>query len=138
MTEEQNEAERRKFVRINTQNLLTCQIYTIPSSSGLQEDLCTKNISAGGLLFESKEKFDLNDILRLEINLPGWEDFKPAFYKPSDISETRPLVILGKVVRIESLEHKTFDVGVKIEGIDEGHHMALEKYINECIKNNNS
>ena len=88
-----------------------------------------KDISAGGLLFECKRKYDIGNLLKLEIVIPGWEKFKSEFYKPDESSRSKPLIALASVVRVEMVKPGLYDIGVSFAGIDEGHQSALLQYI---------
>lgn len=126
--------DRRRYVRISKSSLMECQEYSIPETAEKEVGLVSKNISAGGLLFETKTEYALGSVLRLEVSLSGWERYKPEFYKPESVTQHGPLVILGEVVRIEAISEGKYDIGVKITGIDEGHRLALEKFIKEEIR----
>jgi len=125
-----NEQERRKYLRMPVERLLKCEKYSIPrppESERLQ--LKTKNLSGGGLLFSSKQEFKPGDLLRLEVDLSGWEKYKPEFYKPDATISSKPLMILASVSRVQPQKDGTFDIGVSYSGLDEGHRLALIKFL---------
>jgi len=127
--------ERRKYVRINARHIIKCEIYSIPRSPA--ENLVSahsKNLSAGGMLFESGRSFDSGEILRLELDIPGWEKYKAQFYKPDQTIVSKSLLVIGKVAHVAALADGRFDVGVDFIGLDDGHRWALAKYINTQIK----
>jgi len=135
MNESTPEMERRKYVRLTSQNVVKCEVYRITNGEDAEKQESTsKNISAGGLLFETKKQYDIGEVLKLEINLPGWQKFKPEFFKPDQLSGEKPLVALANVVRVESVSDGTYDVGVCLAGIDEGHQMAINKYIDQRLR----
>lgn len=121
-------AERRKFIRIPSKDIITCKKYGVVSGHDAQE-VMLRNISAEGILFQSKEQYALGDVVKIEIYLPGWEKFNQEFYKDDALSYQRPLVALGTVSRIELISSGTYDVGVYLSGVDEGHRWALGEYI---------
>ena len=127
--------ERRKFLRIPVRNIVRCQRYTIPPKASDEiVRAVSKNISAGGLLFESKRSFIIGDIVRLEIVLPGWERFIPQFYREFSDTVAQPLVIIGSVVRVEVIPAGTFDIGVIFQGIYDDQQWAIRKYIEDCLR----
>jgi len=129
------QVERRKYVRLAAQHIIKCEPYTIPAENGhTKEELLSKNISAGGILFEAHRHYAIGDIIRIEITIPGWDKYKPEFYKTQALSYSQPLVTLGSVVRVELVTENIYDIGVCLIGIDEKHQMALEKYIAEQRK----
>jgi hypothetical protein len=89
----------------------------------------TKSLSEGGILFGSDEAFEIGSLLKLELDIPGWEKFKPEFYKGNKPSGRQPLIVLGKVVRIEDVGKGQFDIGVAFTAMDQGHKLALKKYL---------
>ena len=44
------------------------------------------------------------------------------------------MIALGNVVRVEALASGLYDVGICLAGIDDGHQMAVERFINERLK----
>ncbi len=131
--------ERRKYVRIPVKQILNYEKFTARSLSigniEKKVETITRNMSAGGLLFETDEKFKLGTLLKLEMKVPGWEKFKAEFYKKDKTSRSGLVVILASVVRVEIIQPETkFDIGVCFVGIDKGHQGALSKYIKKEIK----
>ncbi|HPS20120.1 MAG TPA: PilZ domain-containing protein [Candidatus Omnitrophota bacterium] len=135
---EKMDNERRKYVRLPEHCVLKCEKLTTGELFGGTVEQhhiegVTKNISAGGVLLETKEPFKLGEIIKMEIALPGWEKFKSEFYKTDSVSRSHPLVVLGKVVRVETFGDK-YDMGICFVAIDEGHRWAVLKYVSEKNK----
>ncbi|MFT5207162.1 MAG: hypothetical protein ACI9CF_000911 [Candidatus Omnitrophota bacterium] len=130
-----NEHEKRKYTRLIARHVLQCQKYSFKDlNQAKRMTSVVKNISAGGALFESKEKYQIGDILKLEIDIKGWQKFDSGFYKSDLISGSKPIVALGSVVRMELVNpDQLYDVGVCFVGIDDGHQWTLIKYINNKI-----
>jgi hypothetical protein len=131
MTDSRNQ-ERRRYVRLEQGHVLRHEKYRfLPSPKGkpLNEGVL-RNYSGGGVLFESNVKYDIGDVLRLEITIPGWEMYKNEFYREDKIPRPEPVVILASVVRVEVFDAPGhYDVGAKFAGIDEGDRWALMKQI---------
>jgi len=68
-------------------------------------------------------------VLRIEIKIQDWEKFKPEFYKPDKLTVSKPLVAIVKVVRVEDIGGGQYEIGVDFSGMDEGHRIALAKYV---------
>jgi len=138
------EIERRKYFRIKSKNLITCKKFTVDDFSNNYESddmihAVLKNYTAGGLLFESVIKFNIGELLKLDITIPGWEKFKSEFYKEITSEEEQSLIILAKVVRVEAMNGDSkFEIGVSFSAIDKGHREALMKYIDQKIKEEKS
>lgn len=128
----QTQSERRKYLRIGDDFVLSCEEYSIPRIKK-QFKAVSKDLSAGGLLISTLSPFDLGTVLRFEISMTGWHLYKPEFRK-ADAKEDSPLIALGTVVRVEHLTDGSYEIGVRLDGVDEGHRMALEKYVKSHAK----
>ncbi|MCA9400444.1 MAG: PilZ domain-containing protein [Candidatus Omnitrophica bacterium] len=128
------EIERRKFVRI-PQNYILRFAPLNPedfTGSGLEQQILgvVKNLSVGGALFESRVPLSTGTLLKVEIELPGWEKFKSEFYKNDKTTQSSPLVALATVVRVEVIvPNDKFDIGVVFSAVDQGHKWALMQYV---------
>ena len=126
-------SEHRKFTRIKkTASIKHVKFHLGGDGNDALKSLC-KDISAGGILFESEVFYETNDIVRLEIDLPGWEKFKPEFFK-LHLTKSEPVIALVKVRRAISLKGGMYEIGASFVGIDEGHQMALAKFIKKQQK----
>ncbi len=132
--------EKRKYVRIPEEDLVVCAPFDMSVFGGASAMVTkrmhafTKSLSEGGILFESDQPFDIGVLLKLELDIPGWEKYKPEFYKGNVPSGRHPLVVLGKVVRIEDVGKGQFDIGVVFSAMDSGHKLALKKYLDVQAK----
>lgn len=66
--------ERRRFVRIPFWFVTKYRLYPydVESPQEFRQGI-GKNISAGGICFEAKDKFQKDDVLELEIDMPALE-----------------------------------------------------------------
>jgi len=129
--------ERRKFARIEEEDLLICELYDIHRSGGpdtASTSSFTKNVSEGGVLFESDTIFDLGTVLRLEIDIPGWNAYLKGTDRATASSARHPLTVLGKVVRVEDIGDGFFDIGVAFTAVDSEHREALRKYLEQASR----
>lgn len=125
----QDIVERRQFVRIDLQNIAKIEEYKI-GGKGERIDTLVKNISAGGILFETNYKYDIGVLLKLEVNIPGWDKYKTEFLKYDKSSASEPLVALAAVVRIEAIDlGSRYEIGACFINIDSDHLKALMHYI---------
>jgi hypothetical protein len=86
------------------------------------------DISAGGLLLSSPRDFPLGTLLKLELRVPGWGKHQGHF-GPAHDQDLRPLVAVGQVVRIETLDAGDFELGVKFLNVYPDDQEALRKFI---------
>ncbi|NTV29820.1 MAG: hypothetical protein HGA80_07055 [Candidatus Omnitrophica bacterium] len=139
MTDNQSqEKDRRKYVRLSEEDLIVCETFSAGTFEQQKSSdkfyAFTKNLGEGGILFESDVFFDIGVMLKLEIDIPGWEKYKAEFYKGDAPSGRKPFVVLGKVVRVEDIGGGRFDIGVVFMAVDGGHKMALHKYVEQSDK----
>ncbi len=135
----QHPSERRRYVRLEQHHMLRHEKYVLDMTGEqqmLQEGMI-KNYSLGGTLFESKVKYNVGDILKLAISIQGWERYKNEFYKHDKTSRRKPVIVLARVVRVETvvppsrepMADSVHDIAVEFVGIDEGDRWTLMKHI---------
>lgn len=123
-------AEQRRFVRLPKRNVVRFREFRFTDEPPRYFDAHYKDISGGGLLFESSHAFTVGTLLKIELKVHGWDRFKTEFFKPGSDSGSEPLVVLAEVVRVEAVEQdRKYDVGVIFVGIDESHRDALMRFI---------
>ena len=124
-------AERRTYRRIPmgaTVGFQELSFSTIPEpATSVYAD-----ISAGGLLLTSPRNYPLGTLLRLELRVPGWGKHQGRF-GPAHEQDLRPLVAVGQVVRIETLEEGEYELGVKFLNVYPDDQEALRKFIEASV-----
>ena len=129
------EGERRKYYRMPVDHLLEFREYRLSEGKDNPKMSNLKNVSGGGVLFESDSVLPVGTLLKMKLKIPGWQKHKTEFLKHDWGSSIEPLVALGYVVRIEEMEDgKNYEVGVVFECVDDDHRNALIKYIEELKK----
>ena len=124
--------ERRKYYRMPVDHLLEFREYSLSEGQDNLKLSNLKNISGGGILFESDSVLPVGTLLKMKLKIPGWQRHKTEFLKHDRDSTTEPLVALGHVVRVEEMEDgKNYEIGVFFECVDDDHRNALIKYIEE-------
>ena len=91
-----------------------------------------KDVSAGGLLLTSRHQCQLGTMLKLEIRVPGWGKHRKATFESLESLHQdwqRPLVAIGKVVRIEALENGRFELGVQFLNVYPDDLQALMAFV---------
>lgn len=131
-----DKSERRRYIRIPVSCVLKLEEFSFNNDSPTDVDeVDVKDLSAGGILIETAKKYELGDILKVELRVPGWEKFKPEFLKPGvEKQENSAIIALASVVRVEVLASGAYELGVRLTGIDDGHRLALERFIFETVK----
>jgi len=133
----ENAAERREHVRIEMSDIVKCFKTSLPGDTNTGTDTAkSKNVSAGGILIESSVKYSVGDVLRLEISLPGWADFKGgvlSLFKKKSNEDGEALQVVGRVVRVETVSDSIFFVGICYTDIAKADQKAVEKYIHKML-----
>lgn len=123
--------ERRKYYRMPMEHFIEFGEY---SFSGDQKKFESKlkDVSEGGILFESDHAPEIGSLIQLKLKIPNWHKHKTEFIKHDWASTPESLVTLGHVMRIEEVEAgNRYEVGVVFECIDDDHRNALAKYIGD-------
>ncbi|MFH1858625.1 MAG: PilZ domain-containing protein [Candidatus Omnitrophota bacterium] len=110
---EEVKTERRKYARVAT-NLYIA--YSLPGSESQEAGVfITKNVSGGGMLFESLREVAVGTLFDLAIHLP---------------TSPLPLLAKGKVVRVKKTRpYGRYDVGVSLVEIHEEDRRELVQYL---------
>ena len=105
--------ERRKFTRVATNLYIT---YCIPGTEEKEAGIfVSKDVSGGGILFESFREIPIGMVFNLSIHLP---------------TSPFPLPAKGKVVRMEKTRpYGRYDVGMSLIEISEENRRELVKYL---------
>jgi c-di-GMP-binding flagellar brake protein YcgR len=111
-----DESDRRKFARLN---ILVDVTYSKHAAFKDDKLTFTKNISRGGMCFVGYEKLKLNDVVDLNVFLPG---------------DSIPIIAIGKVVWVKEFNigdtsKKRYDVGVEFVEVAEQDVRRIDKYM---------
>ncbi len=124
--------ERRKYYRMPVDHLLEFREYCLSEGKDNLKMSNLKNVSGGGVLFESDSVLPVGTLLKMKLKIPGWQKYKTEFLKHDWDSTIEALVALGHVVRVEEMEEgKHYEIGVVFECVDDNHRDALINYIEE-------
>ena len=119
--------ERRQYRRIPLEASVSYQELSFHKGEEPAQS-SYRDVSVGGLLLESPRSYPLGTLLKLEIHVPGWGRYQNHFGPVQDI-ESRPLVALGIVVRIEQLDEGGFELGIKFQNVYPDDLAALMKFV---------
>lgn len=119
--------ERRQYRRMPLEATVSFQELSF-HKGGEPAQSSYKDVSVGGLLLESPREYPLGTLLKLEIRVPGWGRFQNHF-GPVQEADSRPLVALGTVVRIEQLDQGGFELGIKFQNVYPDDLAALMKFV---------
>ncbi len=109
--------ERRQFVRINTNFVVSYYVY--PGELNKTDMTLTRNVSLGGICFTTDKNFPKGTILHVTLRLP----------KVNHLIE-----VLAEVVYVKQEKNKKllFDIGIKFIKVEDKDLMILEQTIKNC------
>ena len=121
--------ERRRFERLARRDTILVKEFSYPERGEYQEARII-DISGGGLQIECQRLFAEKSILKIEMNLTGWQRFTPGFLKHFGQASSRPLVVLAEVIRCKAvIPGARYEAALVFTGIDESHRLALIRFI---------
>jgi hypothetical protein len=124
--------EKRKFVRIDKSALVEIRELKFPVKKKNYVSVDMKNISGSGLLFRSEEAYGIGTILHLKVALTGAKRNGASFGEYPGKAILHPVSVIGKVVRVEEIEHGlSYDIGIKFLDFYQNDAAALIDFINK-------
>ncbi len=90
-----------------------------------------RDVSGGGLLVGSSREVPLGALLKLQVDVPGWQPDVGRF-GPAKDQPTRPLVAVGQVVRVEQLEGGAYELGIKFLNAHPDDWAALQTFLDRA------
>ena len=128
-----SQEEKRKYKRIDLRGYITISPLSL---KGKNQPLNGKfkNISEGGILFESPKKISKKIILKIEFHLPNNKALA-ARYKEFANAIGRKIVIIGKVVRINKNDAGGWEHGIQFINMYEGDLINLKRFLELVDKN---
>jgi len=127
---EKKGADKREYVRLPEEFALSFKPLEFPLDDQVEMESTMKDVSGGGILFESDTLIELGTILQVEVNLEGWYRHRSSFFKSTKEKVNEPLTVIGEVVRVEKFDDETYDIGVKFTNVYDDDLKSLLKYIN--------
>jgi len=109
---------KRRYIRVDFITDIQVQIVDPNNNIGTMKTT-SKNLSAGGILFESKYPINVDTKVQLQI--------------PTGIADV-PLVVAGDVVRIEKFSSSKHAIGISFLGVDHAARNELSRCIRKCIE----
>jgi hypothetical protein len=121
-------SEKRKYIRIETRLTVKCRRNVVTSEESREKiQAVAKNLCINGLLFSSPRKYEIGDVLEIEISFPEGER-RPVFYEKDMPPYKDPIVTMGPVVRVEFVSEGNFDIGVCLPEANDEQWLRLFNY----------
>ena len=121
-------AERRLYFRLPRSSLVTHKVMEFSPDPSAPEPSRIRDLSVSGVRFESETEYAPGNLLKLELDLPGWERERIDFFRSDPGEALKPLVVLAEVRWVKPVSDR-YEVGAHFVNIDEWHGKALLKYL---------
>ncbi len=118
--------EKRRFKRIDLSGFITITPIDYSSSSTPLKGKF-KNVSEGGVLFESEKEIKINTFLKIEFAIPSNKAFAARYREFISIAGKKT-VIIGKVVRAIKKESK-YELGIQFVNMYEGDMANFKRFL---------
>lgn len=126
--------ERRQYERLAKKYRVEVKKFCFPLSAGGAKEVSCLNISAGGLLLESAEKFEVGEQLQVAIYISLLNKFHPGFFKVFESDIGSSLNAVAEVARVEkNVGGAGYKLGIKFVDVYEDDWKALYQLLKKEI-----
>ena len=125
--------EKRKHKRIDLSGYIKIKPINI---NGDEKELKGKfkNISEGGILFESVSLIEKDTLLKIELTIPDNKAFAARYREFANVIGKKTM-ILGKVVRSIQVEENKWNLGIQFVNMYEGDFANFKRFLELIDKN---
>ena len=127
----QGDIENRKFLRIPKRYTLRHSRYVPLNADDEVFENTTIDIGGGGLLFSSPVKYNMSELLRLEIDIPEWQKFLPEASAEDKARPSGPFVTKAIVSRVDEVGPSNYAIGARFADLDRKEIWAIMFAINK-------
>ncbi|GEM_PF-3278243 len=127
--------EKRRYKRIDLSGYIRIKPINInENASELKGKF--KNISEGGILFESISFIEKGTLLKIELTIPENKAFAARYKEFANVVGKKSL-ILGKVVRTTKINNDKWNLGIQFVNMYEGDFANFKRFLELIDKNYN-
>lgn len=131
--------ERRTYLRLDYPFQILHAAFQFPGvkNSDLIQGTIS-NVSAVGVCFYSSFEYKKDTMIRLEIKMGSWDNYKTGYSSFQCIYQGEPFIALAKILRVEKKQingKNYFETAAKYVSVDEGHMQAVSKFIRKFKEN---
>jgi hypothetical protein len=119
---------KRRFKRLISKYALKCSRHSIRNEQEGIYVICN-DISANGIMFTSVVAFEVGELLRLSLKLPGWNEFLKKFYKKITNPQTDTYTTPATVVRVTDIGDNVYQIAAHFNKTTPARQKALMEYI---------
>lgn len=109
--------KREKFARLSGRQILSCSLYHPETSAKKVSSRSKPQNLREGLLFDSKNKYSVGDLLRLQLSIP--------LLNSKDDTLSVPVTLIGNVVRVAMVAEGLYQIGICFTKLDQQYRSRL-------------
>ncbi len=122
--------ERRQHDRIFKKCRVEMKKFCFPLSKGGGAEVSCLNISVGGLLVETSERFEVGDKVQVSVYITNLNKFHPSYFKVFESDVGSSLNAVAKIVRVLPSSSKSlYQYGIQFVDIYEDDWKALYRLL---------
>jgi len=121
--------ERREYSRVPRRFRVEVAGLSLSEPSTPPVEARCENISAGGLLLNSPQAFQLGDRLQVRLFIPRLNKFHPSYFKVFESATGQNLLAVAEVVRAEKGADGLERIGIKFLDVYEDDWQALYRLL---------
>ncbi len=123
--------DKRKDFRLPKNFRVEIREFRFPLARQKSMEVSCGDISAGGMLVQSPQRFEVGTKLQVKIFIPSLNKYHPGFFKVFESDAGQHLQAIAEVVREEMIVPLTrYDLGIKFLDVDYDDWNALRTFIN--------
>ncbi len=127
--------ERREYVRMPKNIRVDLSKFVYPLNAQKTHTVECINISAGGLLIESPQKFEPQEKVQVRIYMSRLNKFHPSYFKVFESSEGQNVLAIGEIARTEEkIPLQKYQLGIKFVDVYEDDWRALYQLLESEMK----
>lgn len=118
--------ERREYVRMPKNIRVDLSRFAYPLNAQRIHTVECINISAGGLLLQSPQKFETGEKVQVRIYMPRLNKFHPSYFKVFESTEGQNVLAIGEIARSEEkIPLSKYELGIRFVDVYEDDWRAL-------------
>ncbi|MGB5106210.1 MAG: hypothetical protein WBP29_07245 [Candidatus Zixiibacteriota bacterium] len=120
---------RRKFIRIPSSCKLTTQKILFTAKAHSESLGQTQNIGVGGVLFVADHDYHSNELIKMIITLPAWNDEQAVLLGTEVIQATTTISAICQIIRSHQIPVGGFEIAAKFVDIRAEELVLLKSFI---------
>ncbi len=128
------DGDKRKDFRLPKNFRVEIREFRFPLARQKSMEVRCGDISAGGMLVQSPQRFEVGTKLQVKIFIPSLNKYHPSYFKVFESDAGQHLQAIAEVVREDTVVPLTrYDLGIKFLDVDYDDWNALRNFISRTV-----